>query len=368
MLSQFEELGRDPQIRHWLTWLSWGLWAIITVTLIADFVIFVRWLLERQRQWRYEAAQQFAVAAPVGVPQETPAEAAPPAVAEAQEGVEAAPEANAPIESERERLSQGGRLPWRWSVVHVFVGGQVVVLLANLLIMIGMAILAIPIAMKHHGNPFAVMDDPSLQRGMNALIVFGLYLQNLLFVGVAAFCIRRYGSSLADIGLGRPTGRQIALGVGLGLLLFLVATGLEQGLGGLLTHWIGPKTAEKLAKFSEALGAGALFAKQPSALAKLLLLIAGAVAAPIGEEVFFRGFLYNALKYRYSVRVAIVVSGLVFAFVHISPLALLVIFPMGMFLAYIYEKTGSLWVTICIHATNNGLAFVLMWLFPNLAK
>ncbi|HZP80768.1 MAG TPA: CPBP family intramembrane glutamic endopeptidase [Chthonomonadaceae bacterium] len=365
MLSQFEELGRDPQMRQWLTLLSWGLWAIITATLIADFVIFVRWLLGRQRQWQREAAQ-FAVAYPAGVPQEIPVEAAPPAVIEAQESAEAAPEADAPLESERP--SQAERTPWRWSVVHVFVGGQVVVLLANVLILLGMALLAIPIAMKHHGNPFAVMNDPGLERAMNALIVFGLYLQNLLFVGVAAFCLRHYGSSLARIGLARPTRRQVALGVGLGLLLFLIATGLELGLGKLLEHWVGHATAEKLAKFSEALGAGALFAKQPSALAKLLLLIAGAIAAPIGEEVFFRGFLYNALKYRYSVPVAIVVSGLVFAFVHISPLALLVIFPMGMFLAYIYERTGSLWVTICIHAMNNGLAFVLMWLFPNLAK
>jgi hypothetical protein len=35
-----------------------------------------------------------------------------------------------------------------------------------------------------------------------------------------------------------------------------------------------------------------------------------------------------------------------------------------MFLAYVYEKTKSLWVTICMHATHNGLSFILAMVFP----
>jgi len=32
---------------------------------------------------------------------------------------------------------------------------------------------------------------------------------------------------------------------------------------------------------------------------------------------------------------------------------------MGIALAYAYEKTGSLWVTITMHAVNNGASFAI---------
>jgi hypothetical protein len=111
-----------------------------------------------------------------------------------------------------------------------------------------------------------------------------------------------------------------------------------------------------------------MFEKISSLQLKVLFALAGAVAAPIGEEIFFRGFLYNALKRRLSIPAAIVISGLVFAMAHFGPLAVIVIFPMGMVLAYVYERTRSLWVTIAMHATNNGLAFVLALAFPHLGE
>ena len=40
--------------------------------------------------------------------------------------------------------------------------------------------------------------------------------------------------------------------------------------------------------------------------------------------------------------------------------------PMGMALAYVYERTRSLWVTILMHAVNNGIAFLLLWAAPHL--
>ena len=123
-----------------------------------------------------------------------------------------------------------------------------------------------------------------------------------------------------------------------------------------------------MVKLTKDLTAGGMFSNIQSLPLKIIFALAGAVAAPVGEDVFFRGFLYNALKRKLNVPAAIVLSGLIFALVHFGPLAILVIFPMGMVLAYAYEKTQSLWITICMHATHNGLTFVLAIAFPHFGE
>jgi membrane protease YdiL (CAAX protease family) len=187
---------------------------------------------------------------------------------------------------------------------------------------------------------------------------------NVVFVAVTAFCIRRYGTSLAGIGLGRPGPRVLATGFGIGLALVAGAAAVEFSTRYALEHLLPAPAYLALVKFDSAVTAGGMFGKIPALHLKILFALAGAIAAPIGEEIFFRGLLYNSLKRRLGVPSGIVISGLIFALIHFGPLAILVIFPMGMVLAYVYEKTGSLWVTICMHATNNGLAFALALAFP----
>lgn len=83
------------------------------------------------------------------------------------------------------------------------------------------------------------------------------------------------------------------------------------------------------------------------------------VVAPLAEELFFRGFLFGALRRRGLV-VAAGVSGLAFGLAHLGgspvgfivPLALL-----GILLALLYERTGSLYPPIALHALNNSIAF-----------
>jgi membrane protease YdiL (CAAX protease family) len=197
---------------------------------------------------------------------------------------------------------------------------------------------------------------------MFPVILSMLVLQNVLFVGVVWYFVRSYGTSLSGIGLGKPSLKQIAIGLGTGLAMCLAALAMEQGLNTLLPHVAPAETIKALRHLSDQADAGAWFGQISSATVKVLFILLGAVAAPIGEEVFFRGLVYNTLKARINVPVAIIVSGLLFALIHFNPLALFIIWPMGMVLAYVYEKTGSLWVTITMHVTNNLVAFVMSWI------
>ena len=84
------------------------------------------------------------------------------------------------------------------------------------------------------------------------------------------------------------------------------------------------------------------------------------VCAPIAEEFFFRGFFYRALRSRMSVVVAAVVDGVVFGLIHYDGSNTLVALPvlalLGLMFCLVYEKTGTLFSTIALHALNNTIA------------
>jgi membrane protease YdiL (CAAX protease family)/uncharacterized RDD family membrane protein YckC len=86
-----------------------------------------------------------------------------------------------------------------------------------------------------------------------------------------------------------------------------------------------------------------------------------AVAAPIAEEIFFRGMLFGGLRRRLSTLPAAAISALVFGALHattgVSAVPPLIIF--GFVLALLYERTGSLVPGMIAHALNNALALAV---------
>jgi len=84
------------------------------------------------------------------------------------------------------------------------------------------------------------------------------------------------------------------------------------------------------------------------------------VLAPIGEEAFFRGVVYTLLRQRLSAAWSVGLSSLAFALAHAdSPPVILTSLIIGLALAWVYEKTQSLWPGILIHILNNSVVVVL---------
>jgi membrane protease YdiL (CAAX protease family) len=82
------------------------------------------------------------------------------------------------------------------------------------------------------------------------------------------------------------------------------------------------------------------------------------VVAPLTEEIFFRGFLYRILRGRMGLWPALVINGALFGAIHLTsggPLAVALIAPLGFLLCLIYERSGSLYPCIALHALNNAL-------------
>jgi membrane protease YdiL (CAAX protease family) len=88
-------------------------------------------------------------------------------------------------------------------------------------------------------------------------------------------------------------------------------------------------------------------------------LFAIAIAAPLVEELLFRGLLQNALTRHMPIWGAIILSSLIFAAVHLQPYAIPGLMSLSIAFGYLYHRTGSLRMNILLHMANNGFALLL---------
>jgi len=98
----------------------------------------------------------------------------------------------------------------------------------------------------------------------------------------------------------------------------------------------------------------------PDALQLISLGLAVVVAAPVGEELLFRGFLYRVLRQRFGIRAALGATALLFAILHMAPQSLLPYTVLGLAFGLVYEWTGSLWASIVLHGLWNFVVFAFV--------
>lgn len=190
----------------------------------------------------------------------------------------------------------------------------------------------------------AVRDgDDGLPPGV---LLFGTLVQDIAFVA-AAFLFTR-----AWAGETRPST--------LGLRLTPVGRGLGWAAAIYALFWVS------VIVYTQAIGTGA----EQDLVTDLrdedsLLVLAGfavlvGVAAPLVEELFFRGFLFGVLRERIGVAAAALVAGAIFGLIHaagtpVRTLGILVLLGIG--LCILYVKTGSLLPCMGLHALHNSISF-----------
>jgi membrane protease YdiL (CAAX protease family) len=90
---------------------------------------------------------------------------------------------------------------------------------------------------------------------------------------------------------------------------------------------------------------------------QILLIV---LAAPISEEICFRGMLYGGLRERLPRLAAALLAGLIFGGLHaltgVTAVPPLIVF--GFLLSLLYERTGSIWPCILLHMLNNSVALL----------
>jgi membrane protease YdiL (CAAX protease family) len=105
----------------------------------------------------------------------------------------------------------------------------------------------------------------------------------------------------------------------------------------------------------------------------ILNLLAGAIIAPIGEELLFRGFATTAWARDIGPRRALIRGALFFAVVHVltisggtaaQALGLAIVafatrVPVALVLGWLFLRRNSIWASIGLHATFNGILLLL---------
>jgi membrane protease YdiL (CAAX protease family) len=233
-------------------------------------------------------------------------------------------------------------LPYRGpSPILVFAAAVPISVIAMVIAAIPMSLLGIPV-----DGPFAR--------------TFSVLVQTLVYVGLIRLLVIDAGAlSWAEMGVRRPD--WAALG--------------EMGSGAL---WAVPVIVVTI---PIALILQGLFAVTPESPLPpagqtsgfLLNLLAGAILAPLGEELLFRGLATTAWVRGLGARRGIVRGALFFAVVHVltisggtagEALQLAIIgfatrVPVALALGWLFVRRGSIWVPFGLHAAFNAILLVL---------
>ncbi len=100
----------------------------------------------------------------------------------------------------------------------------------------------------------------------------------------------------------------------------------------------------------------------------IFMVFFGILAAPIVEEILFRGFLQPAVRPIVGKTNTIIISGGLFALVHLNAHVFLQIFILGLLLAYLFEQTKSLIAPITVHLLHNSITLVFLLTYKQFLK
>ncbi|MEJ2860962.1 CPBP family intramembrane glutamic endopeptidase [Actinomycetospora flava] len=162
--------------------------------------------------------------------------------------------------------------------------------------------------------------------------------------GAVAIALAPRVRSAAAVGLVRPTLRGLALGVGLGVLVWLASRLLIVAYVAVTGDRSDPQ--EALTLFS-------------GPVAAALVVAVGGLLVPLGEELLFRGLGYGVLR-RVGRVFAVIVTAAIFALAHGLNVVFAAAFVLGVVNAVLYERTGSIWPPAASHATFNLISFALV--------
>lgn len=198
--------------------------------------------------------------------------------------------------------------------------------------------------------------------GSTSVIIFFSMLTNILTCLYVCMIVRvKYKQPFSTLGLQSANwAKNILLGFGryLTILPIIILTGIFVDF---VARYLGvtPNPQEITIKILQ----------ESSSYVLAFTVFFGTLGAPFIEEFLFRGFLQPAVRCVYGKSNAIVVSGFIFALVHlIGDQNIYVFFQiliLGIFLAYLFEYTGSLVAPIGVHITHNSLTLGYLFLYKH---
>lgn len=96
-----------------------------------------------------------------------------------------------------------------------------------------------------------------------------------------------------------------------------------------------------------------------------VICFSAAIAAPLVEELIFRGYLYPIMKKYTGAWFALVTTSLLFGIIHVSLVPFIPLAVFGAMLVLLYEYTGTLWTPVIAHCIFNTATLINI-LYPGI--
>lgn len=177
------------------------------------------------------------------------------------------------------------------------------------------------------------------------MVVNSALLDLLMVVFIVYFTAGQYGEKLEQLGL---TAANFSRNVFYGLVGYAATVPVLVAVLALTAY-----VTNLINYVPEKQAVVELFLKEKDAAFLFFTSLFAAVAGPVIEELFFRGFMYNAVKKYAGIFAATLITASLFALVHAHAAGFVPILVLGVALAYLYEKTGSLVSSMTLHAVHN---------------
>jgi uncharacterized protein len=181
-----------------------------------------------------------------------------------------------------------------------------------------------------------------------ALAVGSLIMYGWQTFAAWLFSLRLRGNTLAAWGFRRPTSAFFWT-----IPLALVAVYAVSTVHDAIIH---PKQQQIIGEFPHNAAGIALF------------VLVAVVMAPLFEEIFFRGFLFQGLAQSFGWVWGATGSAAVFAAAHLQLSVFVPLFALGFGLAWVFKRTGSLWANIALHSLFNAISVVAWALLTKLSR
>lgn len=239
------------------------------------------------------------------------------------------------------------RAPWNAAlgliyIVAAFFGGQIIA---------GIALIGLVRLLLGHGEQaHTFANSPTFQFLLIAAA-------ETLTIWLVYIYLKRFRLNLSFIGLKKPKLYHPLLGV-LAVPLYYLLFGVLIFIATRLFPGLNVSQKQELG-FDNVVGV-------PE---KILTFLGLVIFAPLAEEIVFRGFLYKTLRKTMPIWVATLVTSVLFGAGHLAeggssgPLYVGAIqtFSLSLVLVWLYQKTGNLWAGIVLHASNNLIAFIFLF-------
>ncbi len=200
-----------------------------------------------------------------------------------------------------------------------------------------------------------------------AATTLNLALTTLLYVAVVRLLVVGPGAlGWREMGVVRPN-RAAVRELLAGAVLAIPVLGVTLVLGGLLAQFLEPAPSQ--------------LPEAGSVQGLLLNLLTAAILAPIGEELFFRGFTTTAWARTWGARSAIARGAVFFALAHVATqldvsfatgaqralFSFVALLPVSVTLGWVFLARRSLYAAIGLHGTFNALQVIVLALAAGLA-